>query len=343
MELSERKKKILKSIVDAYISSGEPVGSKYLSGQTGLAVSSATIRNEMSDLEELGLLEQPHTSAGRVPSTLGYRTYIENLMEEYKLCAEEINLLNELLTFKVGEINKVMERASKVISSLTNYTTISVLKSGSARIKRFEAMLMDGNGIILAMICSDDSVKSKTAMFSPDEKTVTQDDLSKLVSALNANLSGLSAEEITLSVILKTEEAMGERRSLVSPVLRMINEMLTDGEGEEISVAGIPKLLSYPEFYDVDKARRALTLFEAKNSLVSTVMSASPDQTHVIMSDDGNDLDIPGSSFVFRPIAVNGKTIGAVGVIGPKRMDYKKVIANIEYLVQGMDDIIDGT
>ena len=341
MELSERKKRILKSIVDAYISSGEPVGSKYLSGQSGLSVSSATIRNEMSDLEELGLLEQPHTSAGRVPSTLGYRTYIENLMEEYKLCAEEISLLNELLTFKVGEINKVMERASEVISALTNYTTISVLRSGSMRIGKFEALLMDGKSFILAMICSDGSVKSKTASF---DEGISGEELASLVAALNENLSGLSSDEITLSVILKIEECMGDRKSLVSPVLRIVNEMLTEGDGEEVSVSGIPKLLSYPEFYDIDKARRALTLFEAKKTLISTVMNASPDQTHVIISDDGTDLDIPGSSFVFRPISVNGRTIGAVGVIGPKRMDYKKVIANIEYLVQGMDGVIeDGT
>ena len=206
MELSERKKEILKSVVDAYIASGEPVGSKFLTTVSQIPLSSATIRNEMSELEEMGYLEQPHTSAGRVPTALGYRTYVNSLMERYRLSLEELSLLNELTAYKMDELGKIMEQASHVISEVTNYPTFAVIKPPESDVNRYETVLIDDHSFLLIMIGANGTVRNRNVRL---KSLIDQEALEALRKALNGVLLGTAVSDISLPVVLKFEEALG--------------------------------------------------------------------------------------------------------------------------------------
>lgn len=336
MELTDRKKRILKSIVDEYIRSGEPVGSKCITAQIPDALSSATVRNEMSELEAMGYLNQPHSSAGRVPTTKGIRTYVEGLMESYKLSLEELSVLNELLDFKVNEFGKLLSEAARVMSHITNYTAISVLKPPADRIEKLKAVYIDEDSFLLILRCTDGQVKTRTVSAAG----CTEEKLKILSAALEANLIGLTAAEITLTAVLNASEAAHGASELVNPALRAINELLGAGTEEEVQVRGLTKLLSYPEFYDVSKAKGVLEVLEQKHKIVEQFTEGMPGKPNIVMSGEG--LTPEDTSVVFYPISVSGQTVGAIGVIGPKRMDYKKVIANLEYFASGLTDELNG-
>ena len=337
MELTERKKRILKSIVDEYIRSGEPVGSKYITGSIPDTLSSATVRNEMSELSDMGYLDKPHTSAGRVPTTKGIRTYIEALMEDYKLSLEELSVLNELLDFKVGEFGKLLEAAARAVSHITNYTAISVLKPPADRIEKLKAVYIDSCSFLLIVKCSDGNIKTKTVNVA----ACNERELELLTAALNLKLPHLTAEQINLNVILEVETAAGDASHLVTPALRALNDMLSSDTKEDVKVQGLTKLLSYPEFYDVSKAKEVLEVLEQKQTIVNRFIEGMPGRPNIAISGEG--LAPEDASVVFYPITVSGQTIGAIGVIGPKRMDYKKVIANLEYFASGLTDELNGT
>lgn len=336
MELTERKKQILKSVCDAYISGGEPVGSKYLTQNGKFALSSATLRNEMSELEEMGLLEQPHTSSGRVPSTLGYKTYIKLLMEDYRLTVEEISVLNELMDFKLGELSKIMEHATNVISELTNYTAVTMLRNGGVSVKRFEGVLIDDKSILLILICDDEKIRNCHIKL---DHCVDLVELQTIVKVLNNTMIGLSADEITLQVIMKIEEELGFYHNDSKDVLRSIFNTLKSIDNEEIHLGGITKLLSYPEFYNVTKAKNVIETLEKKKGFVGGLIEDMEDDVNVYFGDESDSTAlVPDSSLVFVPIKHGGKTLGGIGVIGPKRMDYKKVIASLKYFASGLFD-----
>ncbi len=336
MELTERKKRILKSIVDEYIRNGEPVGSKHITASIPDTLSSATVRNEMSELETMGYLAQPHSSAGRVPTTKGMRTYVEGLMESYKLSLEELTVLNELLDFKVGEFGKLLSEAARVMSHITNYTAISVLKPPAERIEKIKAVYIDEDSFLLMLKTNAGQVKTKTvAVVGCNENKVKT-----LSKALELGLTGLTAQEITLTAVLDVSEAASTAGELVNPALKAVNELLGIGDEEDVQVSGLTKLLSYPEFYDVSKAKSVLEVLEQKHTIVERFTEGMPGRPNIVMSGEG--LTPEDASVVFYPISVSGQTVGAIGVIGPKRMDYKKVIANLEYFAEGLSGELNG-
>ena len=337
MELSDRKKKILKSVIDAYIAYGEPVGSKYLTEKCSFNLSPATVRNEMNELESLGYLEQPHTSAGRVPTTSGYRTYIELLMERYKLNVDEVSLLNELLNFKLGEMSKIMDEASRVISELTNYTTFSVMKKKGVTVKRYEFVRVDEKSFIMLLICDDGNIRSRHVI---ELLPVTDEMLSIASEALNESMVNVVPEQLALPAIIYFEEKLGSYSDFGMRLLKVVYGMLGISEDEQVHISGVTKLLSYPEFYNVSKARCVLEVFEKKRDLVNVLLESKTNDLNVYIGDETMDNLIPDSSFVFKPIMVGGNTIGGIGVVGPKRMSYNKVIAHLEYFVKGLTEEI---
>ena len=198
--LSDRKKQILKAIVEAHIQGGEPVGSKYITESKQLTCSSATIRNEMAELESMGLLEQPHTSAGRVPSKQGYRLYVDTLLEEYAMTAKEIAQINQLMKIKMSELDRILDKASKVASSLTNYTGFAIKpRSHSVAITKFETAYIDERSFILILVATDGSVKTRSIL---TESAVEPAAVSALSAALNEMIAGLDASEITLPIMM---------------------------------------------------------------------------------------------------------------------------------------------
>ncbi len=335
MELSERKKRILKSIIDAYITSGDPVGSKYLTTQSEFTVSSATIRNEMNELENMGYLEQPHTSSGRVPSPLGYRAYVDGLMERYRLQLEEIALLDELMNFKLAEMDNLMEEAGRVLSNITDYTAFTALTRQGITAKRFEIVPIDSENVLVVMICSDGNVKTQMTALPTSHNDLM---LKSLADALNVYLVGITAEKITLPIIMAVENRTTGDSAVVSAVLKCIYAMMKSDKEASVNFAGIPKLLNYPEFSDVRKTKEVLELLDDKKSVLKTVLDSEPGKTYILISGEEHDTVPSDTSFVFRPITVDGESVGALGVIGPRRMNYRKVIASLEYIADGLTD-----
>lgn len=340
-ELSERKKRILKAIVDAHIVDGEPVGSKYIMQDEHLNCSSATIRNEMAELEALGYLEQPHASSGRVPSELGYRFYVDTLIENYAMTTSEITEINKLLKSKMNELDQILMAASKVAGNLTNYTSFVIKpKANQVRIKRFDVIYVDRHSFLLILISDGGAVVTKRLSF---EMSVNEMCAGDLASLLNEKLSGLVANEITLPLIVEIENAMGDRSQIVTPIIKIIYESMNELDGGDLKVSGMDRLLQYPEYSNKDQLRELLGALEKKEDILDLVSEPESDGVNVVIGSESSVKVMNNSALVFKPVVRDGKTLGAIGIIGPRRMDYAKVVATIEGLAGNVESLLSGT
>ena len=327
-ELSERKKLILRSVIESHIATGEPIGSKALMTKSDIPYSSATIRNEMADLENLGYLVQPHTSAGRVPTRLGYRFYVDALMESYQLTATEIISLNNIIRNKMGELDSILKSASKLIASMTNYTTVAVQSAyGAPMVEQYSYMLLGENAFLLVMRMSDESITTKQIR---TDIALSDSVLGKLMEILNASFVGISSDGITLPMMMQAESALGGAGGLMNPVVKAIYEAIGKNEEADINFEGLNKLLEYPEFSNVEQMRRVIGMVEKKDDFMQIIEDSDDDKVNIFIGHDGKLID--NSAFVFKTIKVGGKAVGAIGVFGPSRMDYSKVISTVEYL-----------
>lgn len=340
MELNERKLRILRSIIDEYIERGEPVGSKHLLEQGNFSLSSATIRNEMSDLEEMGYLDKPHASAGRIPSSNAYRLYVDELMREYKAGEEQLDLLAELTKFKSDEMDKIVTKARQIMSSMTGYATITMPQSDNEYvISRFETMHLDSYGMLLVMIMPDSTVNTKH-LSTP--VPVTPADAAKIKNALNLVLASRPLSEVSLPMIMQLEESFGELKNLVNPILRVAYEAVTGNTGKSVEVDGITNLLSYPEFKNVERVKDLLELLEADSDNLRELIPAKTDNESafkVYIGDDSDESGLSDASIVFCSLPV-GKKNTVFGVLGPRRMDYKKVAEALMRLSQTMHKLL---
>ena len=339
-QLSERKKRILKAIVDAHIVDGEPVGSKYIMQDEHLYCSSATIRNEMAELEALGYLEQPHASSGRVPSELGYRFYVDSLIESYAMTTGEINEINKLLKSKMNELDGILMAASKVAGSLTNYTSFVIKpKASEVKIKRFDVIYVDRHTLLLIMISDRGAVVTKRLTLELNVSEITAQDLAAL---LNDRISGLTANEITLPIIVEIENAMGDKSQIVTPIIKIIYESMNELDGGDLKVSGMDRLLQYPEYSNKDQLRELLGAFETKKDILDLVSAPESDGVNVVIGSESSVKVMNNSALVFKPVVRDGKTLGAIGIIGPRRMDYAKVVATIEGLAGNVESLLGG-
>ena len=334
-ELSPRKQSILKAVIDTYIEAGEPVGSKALTKNNRFDLSSATIRNEMAELEALGYLEQPHTSAGRVPTELGYRFYVDALMQDYSFGAGELAELNAMLKAKTAELDKLIQNAGKVMANLTNYTAIAV-KQGSEKntVKRFSVTPVDEHNFLLVMVMND---RSAATRFIRTEMTVTEEVTTMLEQVLNNFVAGKDLSTITLPYLMQMETGLGHYGALITPIMKFIYDAMGNPDEKDVRIDGVEKLLEYPEFLDSGKLKDVLGMFDRKDELIDLLDAANDDVNIFIGRENGVEA-LAGSSLVFKKIVVNGKTVGAVGVIGPCRMDYSRVVSAIRYLTGGIAD-----
>ncbi len=337
-DLSERKKQILKAIVEAHISYGEPVGSKYLALSDQLACSSATIRNEMAELKALGYLEQPHTSAGSIPTELGYRFYVNTLLERYSMTQSEIRQINANLNRKLSELDQILAEASRLASAFTNYPSIAAKpRSSGITVDRFEGIYIDGRTFALVMIFSSGAVRTKRMRTT---FPLTESELAQLERALNLFLSGKTAEQITLPVILEIENAMGIAAPVVNPLVKVIYETMQEFDAGDLRVEGVNRLLSIPDYTDMGELRGLIDLFERKEDLLEVISDAVGDDIHVLIGHENSVAGMGNSALVYRTIRAGDRVLGVIGVIGPRRMDYGKVISIIDNLVLGIDSLL---
>lgn len=334
-ELSERKKLILKAIIDSHIQNGEPVGSKYLAESKQIACSSATIRNEMAELEASGYLEQPHSSAGRVPSEKGYRFYVDTLMQQYDMTSAEIAQLNRILGAKHSEADGILESATKVMSLMTNYTGLTVkTKAVGVAVTRFDTMYVDENCFALIMLTSVGAIKTKKILTG---FTVSADDVKLIGNALNSTLTNVSADFINVPIMLELERRLESLSILANTLVKSVYDMLCEGDGSELKYEGVNKLLEYPEFSDTEKLKHLLEAFDNKSGLLDVVSSAVGDDTNIIIGSENPIGEMNDSSLIFKTIRIGGKPVGAIGIVGPRRMDYARVCAMVKYIAEALE------
>ena len=336
--LTARQIQILKAVVDAHINNGEPVGSKYLSQNEDMSCSPATIRNEMAELEALGYLEQPHTSAGRVPSELGYRFYVDSLVERYSMTTKEIEEIDRSLQRKLSEVDQILSEASKLASSFTNYTGIAVKpRLPRTVISRYESIYIDGRSFVLVMLFPDGQAKTKTMHIG---FPISRVELSQLTDALNEKMTGITSDRITFTLLSELERAVPSISSIISPVAKAIYETMSDSDGGDVKIDGVDNLLDYPEYSDVSSVRHLLGMFDRKDEILSLISAKDDDKVNVYIGKE-NSVDIMNNSaLVYRTIKRDGNVVGAIGVIGPCRMDYSRVISTIERLASGIDSML---
>ena len=341
-ELSERKRRILKALVEAHIEAGEPVGSKFLTENKQIACSSATIRNEMAELEALGYLEQPHTSAGRVPSEMGYRFYVNSLAHDYAMTTCEIEEINKLLKVKMKEVDQILLLASKVASTLTNYTGIAVKpRNPGVTVTRFEGFVIDSNTFILVMVMSNSTVKTKSIRA---ENGIDSGKLGRLITLLNRYIAGLNSSEITLPIIMELESELGADSEFITPIIKIIYDVMNEVDRGELKISGVDRLLQYPEYSDTEEFREMLGALEDKEDILNIVSEAKGDSINVVIGSESSVKVMNHSSIVFNPITTrDGRTLGAIGVIGPLRMDYAKVLATIAGVSGRLADLLNDT
>lgn len=339
-ELGERKIKILDAIIRNYLETGEPVGSRTISKYTDLNLSSATIRNEMSDLEELGYILQPHTSAGRIPSDKGYRFYVDHLMEEKD---KQVTEMKQFVIEKTEKMEQVLKQVAKMLATNTNYATIvSAPSYHHNKIKFIQLSNVDETQILAVIVMQSNIVKNR--MISV-EQSLDNETLLKLNILLNTGLNGLSIQEINLGVIAKLKEQAGIHSTLVSDVLDALAEALSEDEDLEIYTSGATNILKYPELSDSEKASNLLTTFEEKDQLASLVSEslsdAENDGIQVYIGNESPIQTMKDCSVVTATYELGEGVKGTIGIVGPKRMDYENVVDNLKNLKAQLDGIFD--
>lgn len=334
MELTERKKKVLRSVVDLYIRTAEPVGSKAITELPDMKYSSATIRNEMADLTALGYLEQPHTSAGRIPSAAGYRLYVDELMMDYRLSIDETKSINTAIEEKMQRVDKMVEKVAKLVSQATNLPAISAAsRSGGACVKRFELLLAGQGSFILVLMLPNDQVVNKVIKLPLD---VTEADLKLLSAVLNASMTELPLEGFTAELMDKVMRSAGAAASLVPVILDFTQETLKNQASTNMAVFGQSRLLTLPEYRDVDKAQRVMASIDedALSNLPAVMQNANG--TKVIVGPENIADELKDTSVVVTKFDIGDGLQGMIGVVGPTRMDYAKVTARLSYFAESL-------
>jgi len=335
VEISERKKKILAAVVDEYIRTAEPVGSKTIAQTAGLGCSSATIRNELSELTSLGYLEQPHTSAGRVPSPQGYRFYVNELMERHKLSIEETEAINARLNEKMEQLDRLMTDAGRLAGQITGYPALTLSAPRAATAKRFDLLYVDANTFIIVILLGSNTVKNKLVHLP---FSVEQGQIQKLSALFNAGFTGLTEEEITPVLISATERAARDTMGLTSIIAAYTIEVLSQSREGEAFVTGESSLLQHPEFRDPDKAHRVISYLSDSEHLMH--LPATGTSVRVIIGPENVAEELRDSSVVMASYDAGEGQRGLIGVVGPLRMDYGAVAAKLQYIADGLSRLL---
>ena len=334
MELTERKKKVLRSVVDLYIRSAEPVGSKAIAELPDMNYSSATIRNEMSDLTAMGYLEQPHTSAGRIPSAAGYRLYVDELMSDYRLSLDETKSINTAIEEKMQRVDKLVEKVAKLVSQATDLPAISMAaRNAGTTVKRFELILAGQGSVILVVMLSTDEVVNKLIRLPVN---VTEEDLKILSAVLNATITGLSSAELTPELLERVMLSAGNAAALVPVILEFTTETLNRQSSTNMAVAGQMRLLGQPEYRDVDKAQRVMSSLDEEALSNLPMVLQNQNGTQVLVGPENVARELKDTSVVMTKFDIGDGMQGMIGVVGPTRMDYAKVTARLSYFAESL-------
>ena len=333
MELTQRQKKILRAVVDSYVATAEPVGSKTIAAQPDMGFSSATIRNEMAYLTEQGLLEQPHTSAGRIPSPAGYRLYIDELMQDYRLSRDETQSLSRVMDDKLQEFDKAIAQVGQLISSLTNLPAYAVAtRSRSVTVQRFDLIQTGAYQFILVLLLSTEAVENKLIKLPVN---VDAQDLGTLSAVLNTSMTDLTAGEITPQLMAKIQRGAGSAANLVPAIVEFTVATLEEAQRSSFYVTGQAKLLGQPEYQDVSKASALIGSLD-EDTISSLPVPEGENGVKILVGPENVSQALKDTSVVMARYDLGDGMQGMLGVVGPTRMDYAQVAARLSYFAEGL-------
>lgn len=339
MELDDRKIMILKAVIRNYMETGEPVGSRTISKLPDCRLSSATIRNEMCDLEDMGYLVQPHTSAGRIPSDQGYRFYVDEILKEKQA---EVQELKDQMFQRVDRLELVLKRMARLIASNTNYAAmISGPSTHHAKIKLLQLSRMDEHRLLAVIVVEGNIISNRII---PAEIEVTDQELLNLNILLNTTLNGLTIHEISLDVMRQLKKDAGGHRELVEHILNGLSDAFSNDEDLQIYTSGATNVFKYPELAEGDSASRIIDTFEEKDRLrkilreINAEESSGHNGIQVFIGDESPVPEMNDCSMVTANYDLGGGLRGTIGIVGPKRMNYEKVLSTLRTLMNQLDE-----
>ncbi|MGO1372276.1 MAG: heat-inducible transcriptional repressor HrcA [Senegalia sp. (in: firmicutes)] len=341
MKIDGRKLKILQAIIHNYIINAEPIGSRTISKKYDLGVSPATIRNEMSDLEELGFLLQPHTSAGRIPSNKAYRLYVDKLTENQNLTKEKLNKLDKNMLEKIGRIEELIENSASILSKLTNYTSLAIAPQFKlSKIKHIQLVPVDEKRVLLVIVTHSGIVKNTILRL---EKSISNKDLNIISNILTENLKDEMIGSIGTILENDMSHNIYEYKDVLDSLITTINNSFNSIDTIESYSNGITKIFNFPEYNDIDKAKSFISFIQNKDNVIDMLVNNELANNHnlgISIGEENTYEEIKNCSLITATYKVNGKIIGKIGVIGPTRMEYSKVIPVVQRLSLDLSNIL---
>ncbi len=338
MALNDRKIQILQAIINNYIETAEPVGSRTIAKKYNLGISSATIRNEMSDLEEMGFILQPHASSGRIPSDMGYRLYVDHLMQKKELGEEEQRYLQSIISRDISQIDFLMEETAKALSVLTNYTTIiSEPKGQRTRMKQIRLIPLDSVSVLLVIATEGNFIKNHVIKMGC---VPTEEKIFDIGFCLNRLLQGCALREIDTLLVARMQEELWEYRELLPPILKAIETTMRSAEKVQLHMSGTKNILAFPEFADIQKAKSLFQALEEKDVLVTLLEESKNNDLQVLIGSENTVQSMQDCSVITETYKMGDNTRGTIGIVGPTRMDYSQVISVLNGMVQNIEKVL---
>ena len=337
VELDARKQKVLKAIIDDYIESAEPVGSRTLARKHDLGVSPATIRNEMADLEMLGYLEHLHTSSGRIPSSKGYRFYVNGLIPPKPVSEEEKKLINDWYRTRVRRIDEVFQETARIISKVTkNVSLVLAPQMTQARFRVLQFLPLDDRRVITVLMTDAGFVENKIVEMPAG---ATFEDFQRMAEVINKNLAGSSLAAISPEKLLPIRDEIGDE-GLYESALEVVNRALESGKQERLYLGGTTQMLTQPEFHDVEKVKHTLMMLEEEELIKDILHAHMGDGLEVTIGQENEDSHMKDSSIITATYHLNGELLGTIAVLGPTRMEYAKAMSLLEYMNDNLTEVI---
>ncbi|HHV65113.1 MAG TPA: heat-inducible transcription repressor HrcA [Peptococcaceae bacterium] len=340
MQMDERKQKILKAIVQDYIATAEPVGSRTISKKFELGVSPATIRNEMADLEEMGLIEQPHTSAGRIPSDSGYRYYVDSLMVPLVLDEEEKRMIRRELTSRLNEVQEVIEHTGKLISQITSLTSLVMgPKSRNSVLKRLYFLPYEEGKAIMVTVKDNGAIENNIVDIGED---TTTEDLQILANIFNEKMSGTRVQDLKKGLIKEIYGELSRKRRMIDGMMYILEKIFENRESDadnRVYLGGALNMLNQPEFRDLKKVKNLFAVFQ-ENRKLAELISPQQEGLSITIGSENPDEAFKECSIITATYHINGKQIGSIGVLGPTRMDYRKAVSIVDYMTKSLTEIL---
>lgn len=327
--LTDRQLLILQVIIDDFIHSAQPVGSRSLSKKEEIALSSATIRNEMSDLEELGFIEKTHTSSGRVPSEKGYRYYVDHLLSPQKLNEQDVHKVNSIFAERIYELERIVQKSAKILSELTNYTAIALGPAArDNKLKRIQMIPINKQTAVAIIVTDSGHVQNR--MFQLPE-TMDSSELEKLTNILNERLTGVPIDHLNDKIYKEVALLLRQHISNYDFIIQSIADTLSISSQEKLFFGGKTNILSQPEFHDLDKVRSLMNMIDQEDS-ISELLRKQNSGIHIKIGSENNNSAMEQCSLITATYSVGTERLGSIAILGPTRMEYSRVISLLDYI-----------